>query len=194
MVVLAALGVNVTPLFALVGGASFILAFAMQNTLGNLAAGLMIMINRPFDEGDYVSVGGVAGTVRNVSIVSTTVVTPDNQIVVVPNSSVWGNVITNATASETRRVDLVFGVPIDASVEKTQAVLEETVRANPLVLAEPEPIVRVNELSDSTVKFVVRPWTRSGDYWTVYWDLTRRVKENLQRAGIVGSALPDEGA
>jgi small conductance mechanosensitive channel len=189
MVVLAALGVNITPLFALVGGASFIIAFAMQNTLGNLAAGLMIMINRPFDEGDHVDIGGVSGTVKDVSIMSTTVVKPDNQIVVVPNSSVWGNVITNSTVSETRRVDLEFAVSNATPITRAQAALESMVRAHPLVLQEPEPIIRVNELTDGAVKFVVRPWTRRDDYWTVYWDLTREVKDALDRAGI---AEPEE--
>lgn len=109
MVVLSALGIDISPVFALVAGASFILAFAFQDTLGNLASGLMIMINRPFDEGDYVDFGGVAGTVKAVSIVATTVTTPDNQVIVIPNKQVWSNVITNVTASSTRRVDLVRG-------------------------------------------------------------------------------------
>jgi small conductance mechanosensitive channel len=118
MIVLAALGVNITPLFALVGGASFIAAFALQDTLGNLAAGLMIMINRPFDEGDYVSVAGVGGTVSHVSVVSTTVTTPDDQVIVIPNSKVWGDVITNVTASDMRRVDLTFGIGYDERSRK----------------------------------------------------------------------------
>ncbi len=184
MIVLSALGIDITPVFALIGGASFILAFAMQDTLGNLAAGLMIMINRPFDEGDYVDIGGVGGTVKAVSIVSTTVTTPDNQVIVVPNSKVWGNVITNVTASDTRRVDLTFGIGYDDSIEEAQRVLEETVRAHPLVLAEPEPVIRVNELADSSVNFICRPWVNSADYWTVYWDLMRQVKQNFDAAGI----------
>ncbi|WP_142661302.1 mechanosensitive ion channel family protein [Paracoccus laeviglucosivorans] len=184
MVVLAALGVNITPLFALIGGASFILAFAMQQTLGNLASGLMIMVNRPFDEGDSVDIGGVSGTVRDVSIVSTTVITPDNQIVVVPNSSVWGNVITNSTASETRRVDLMFGVSYKTPIARAQAELEKVVRSHALVLSEPEPVVRVNALTDSGVEFILRPWTKSENYWAVYWDLTREVKDALDRAGM----------
>lgn len=129
--VLAALGVNVTPLFAMIGGASFILAFAFQDTLGNLASGLMIMINRPFDEGDYVLVGGVGGTVRSVSIVATTVTTPDNQVIVIPNKNVWGNVITNVTASDTRRVDLVFGISYDDSIQDAERVITEVVQAHP---------------------------------------------------------------
>ncbi|MHA3979666.1 mechanosensitive ion channel family protein [Halovulum sp. GXIMD14794] len=184
MIVLSALGVDITPLFALIGGASFIIAFAMQDTLGNLAAGLMIMVNRPFDEGDYVDVGGVAGTVNNVSISSTTVTTPDNQVIVIPNSKVWGNVITNVTTSATRRIDLTFGVGYDDSIEKVQQVLEETVKAHPLVLSDPEPVIRVHELADSSVNFICRPWVNGDDYWTVYWDLMRQVKERFDAEGI----------
>ena len=184
LIVLAALGVNVTPLFAMIGGASFILAFALQDTLGNLASGLMIMVNRPFDEGDYVLVGGIGGTVRSVSIVATTVTTPDNQVIVIPNKNVWGNVITNVTASDTRRVDLVFGISYDDSIEEAQKVITEIVRTHPLVLSDPEPTIRVNELGASSVNFICRPWTRTSDYWSVYWDLTQRVKTAFDDAGI----------
>jgi small conductance mechanosensitive channel len=184
LVALAALGVNVTPLFAMIGGASFILAFAFQDTLGNLASGLMIMINRPFDEGDYVVVGGTGGTVRSVSIVATTVTTPDNQVIVIPNKSVWGNVITNVTASDTRRIDLVFGISYEDSISEALRVIEETVRAHALVLEDPEPVIRVHELADSSVNFICRPWTKTSDYWTVYWDLTHRMKEAFDAASI----------
>ncbi|WP_162683279.1 mechanosensitive ion channel domain-containing protein [Rhodobacteraceae bacterium DSL-40] len=184
MVVLSSLGIDITPVFALIGGASFIMAFAMQDTLGNLAAGLMIMINRPFDEGDYVDIGGVAGTVKSVSIVSTMVTTPDNQVIVVPNSKVWGNVITNVTASPTRRVDLVFGIGYDDSIEAAQTVLERVVAEHPMVLSDPAPTIRVNALGASSVDFICRPWVRGADYWTVYWDLTRQVKQAFDAEGI----------
>ena len=182
--VLAALGVNITPLFAMIGGASFILAFAFQDTLGNLASGLMIMINRPFDEGDYVVVGGTGGTVRSVSIMATTVTTGDNQVIVIPNKSVWGNVITNVTASDTRRVDLVFGISYNDSIPDALRVIEETVKAHPLVLTDPEPLIRVHELAASSVNFICRPWTKTSDYWSVYWDLTHRMKEAFDEAAI----------
>jgi small conductance mechanosensitive channel len=184
MIVLAALGVDVTPLFALVGGASFILAFALQETLGNLAAGLMIMINRPFDEGDYVQIAGLGGTVRHVSVVSTTVTTPDNQVIVIPNSKVWGDVITNVTASETRRVDLIFGISYGDSIERAQRILEELVTNHPLVLKDPAPLIRVSALADSSVNFIVRPWVKTSDYWSVNWDLQRAVKEAFDANGI----------
>lgn len=184
MIVLSALGVDISPVFALIGGASFILAFAFQDTLGNLASGLMIMVNRPFDEGEYVDIGGVAGTVKAVSIVATTVTTPDNQVIVIPNKNVWGNVIRNVTTSETRRVDLTFGIGYDDDIEKAQRVLEEVVAAHPDVMSDPAPTIRVSALGASSVDFIVRPWTKTKDYWTVYWDLTRQVKEAFDAAGI----------
>lgn len=184
MIVLSGLGIDISPVFALVGGASFIMAFAFQDTLGNLASGLMIMINRPFDEGDYVDIGGVAGTVKAVSIVATTVTTPDNQVIVIPNKNVWGNVITNVTTSPTRRVDLVFGIGYDDDIETAQRVLEEVVAAHPAVLKDPAPVIRVSALNASSVDFIVRPWSKTADYWTVYWDLTRQVKEAFDAAGV----------
>ena len=184
MIVLSALGVDITPLFALIGGGSFVAAFALQDTLGNLASGLMIMIYRPFDEGDYVDVGGVSGTVKTVSIVATTVKTPDNQVIVIPNKNVWGNIITNVTASDTRRVDLVFGISYDDSIPDAIRVLEETVGAHPLVMKDPEPTIRVNELADSSVNLICRPWVKTSDYWNVYWDLMHQVKDRFDDVGI----------
>ncbi|MBT8360844.1 MAG: mechanosensitive ion channel [Desulfobacterales bacterium] len=184
LVVLASLGVNITPLFAMIGGASFILAFAFQDTLGNLASGLMIMINQPFDEGDYVEVGGVGGTVKSVSIVATTVNTPDNQVIVIPNKNVWGNVITNVTASDTRRVDMVFGIAYEDSIPEALEVIERVVATHPATLKDPEPIIRVHQLADSSVNFICRPWAKTEDYWTVYWDLTHQMKEAFEAAGI----------
>ena len=184
LIVLSAIGIDISPVFALIGGASFILAFAFQDTLGNLASGLMIMVNRPFDEGDYVDVGGVAGTVKAVSIVATTVVTPDNQVIIIPNRQVWGNVIKNVTASDTRRVDLVFGISYEDSIPTALDVITEAVKAHPLVLEEPEPVIKVHALADSSVNFVCRPWAKTTDYWAVYWDLTQQMKEKFDEAGI----------
>ncbi|PUB17226.1 mechanosensitive ion channel family protein [Yoonia sediminilitoris] len=184
LLVLAAVGLNVTPLFAMIGGASFILAFAFQDTLGNLASGLMIMINRPFDEDDYVLVGGVGGTVKSVSIVATTVATPDNKLIVIPNKNVWGNVITNVTASYKRRVDLVFGISYQDSIPEAKRVMETVLQGHPLVLDDPEPVIQVHELGNSSVNLICRPWTRTVDYWTVYWELTHQMKEAFDEAGI----------
>lgn len=184
LVVLSFLGVDVTPIFALVGGASFIIGFAFQDTLGNFANGLMIMINRPFDEGDFVDLGGVKGTVKSVNIVATTVTTVDNQVIVVPNRQVWGNVITNVTASATRRIDMVFGIGYDDDIPKAISVLKEAVAAHPMILKDPEPLIVVKELGDSSVNFLCAPWSKTEDYWTVYWDLMADVKQRFDAAGI----------
>jgi small conductance mechanosensitive channel len=184
LIVLSAFGVNISGLLALVGGASFIIAFALQSTLSNFAAGLMIMIYKPFDVGNYVTVAGVAGTVKAVSLVSTTVTTPDNQVIVIPNSNIWGSVITNVTGSDTRRVDLVFGIGYQDDAQAAQRIMEEVVAQHELVLKEPAPVVRLHELGESSVNFVCRPWTKTSDYWAVYWDITRRVKERFDAGGI----------
>lgn len=184
LVVLSFFGVNITPLFAVLGGASFILAFAMQETLGNLAAGLMIMINKPFDVGDLVDTNGILGEVEAVSIVSTTVRTLDNQVVILPNSAVWGSIITNVTVSPVRRVDMVFGIGYGDDMEKAQKIMEKIVSGNPLILDDPEPTIRVHELADSSVNFICRPWTRTENYWEVYWAMTRAVKEAFDAEGV----------
>jgi len=184
LIALSLFGVNITPLFAVVGGASFILAFAMQETLGNLASGMMIMINKPFDVGDLVDTNGVLGEVEAVSIVSTTVRTMDNQVVILPNSSVWGSIITNVTVSPIRRVDMVFGIGYADDIDTAMGVLQELVANHPKVLEEPAPNIRVHELADSSVNFICRPWAKTENYWEVYWDLTRQVKEGFDAAGV----------
>jgi len=184
LIVLAFLGVNITPLIALVGGASFIIGFAFQEALGNFASGLMIMINRPFDEGDFVDLSGVKGTVKSVNIVATTVVTLDNKVIVVPNRQAFGNVITNATASDTRRVDLTFGIGYGDDIPHAISVMKQAVEAHPLVLKTPEPLIVVKELGDSSVNFLCAPWTKAENYLTVYWDLMADVKQRFDAAGI----------
>jgi small conductance mechanosensitive channel len=181
---LSAIGVNVGALLALVGGSAFILGFALQDTLGNFAAGLMLLIYRPFDVGDAVDVGGVSGKVDKVSLVSTIIRTPDNKVVLVPNKQVWGQVITNSTASEERRVDMIFGIGYSDDADKAKEILERILAEHELVLDEPEPTVQLNELGASSVNFICRPWTKTGDYWTVYWDVTKQVKKEFDAKGI----------
>ena len=184
LVVLSVFGVNVTPLFAVFGGLSFILGFAMQDTLGNLASGLMIMILKPFDTGDYIAVSGASGFVDEMTIVSTRIRTFDNQIIVVPNSKIWGDVITNVSASPERRVDLVFGIGYSDSEKQAISVLGELVAAHPKCLKSPEPEIFVGELGESSVNIFCRPWCKPQDYWTVYWDLTGQAKERFDKEGI----------
>ncbi len=184
LVVLGLFGVNVTPLFAVFGGLSFILGFALQETLGNLASGLMIMVLKPFDTGDYIEVGGASGFVDEMSVVSTKIRTFDNQIIVVPNSKIWGDIITNVSASEERRVDLVFGIGYSDDAAQAIEVLSGIVSAHPMCLTDPEPEIFVGELGDSSVNIFCRPWTKSENYWVVYWDLTGQAKEQFDKEGI----------
>ncbi|SFK81054.1 mechanosensitive ion channel family protein [Shimia haliotis] len=184
MVALGIAGVNVTPLFAVFGGLSFIIGFALQDTLGNLASGLMIMVLKPFDTGDFIEVSGASGVVDDMSVVSTQIRTFDNQIIVVPNSKIWGDVITNVSAAKTRRVDLVFGIAYSDSAPEALEVLKSLVAADKRCLTDPEPAIFVGELGDSSVNLFCRPWVKTDDYWDVYWDLTGQVKERFDAEGI----------
>jgi small conductance mechanosensitive channel len=184
IVALAALEVNISPLLALIGGAAFVVGLALQGTLSNFAQGLIILAYRPFDVGDVIDAGGVSGVVESMNMLSTTIRTFDNKVVIVPNGKVGGDTITNATASDTRRVDLTFGIGYADDVDKAEAVLTKLVTDHPLVLADPAPVIKLNELADSSVNFVVRPWTKTADYWTVYWDLIKGVKQAFDREGI----------
>jgi len=184
VVALSMLEVNIGPFLAAIGAAGFIIGFALQGTLSNFAAGIMILLYRPYDIGNFVDVAGVSGTVSAMTLVSTTLKLPDNQTVVIPNNSIWGGIITNVTGSETRRVDMVFGIGYDDDIAKAQSILEKIVKDHPLVLGSPEPVIRVNELADSSVNFVCRPWTKTSDYWAVYWDITRQVKEKFDQNSI----------
>ena len=184
LVALSQLGINLAPLLAGFGIAGFIVGFALQDTLGNFASGVMILFYRPFDVGDAVEAGGVMGTVKEMTLVSTTILTWDNQKLVVPNKKIWGEVIRNITAEATRRVDLQFGIGYSDDVDKAERVLNDIVAAHPLVLRHPEPVIRLHALGESSIDFVVRPWAKTGDYWTVYWDITREVKKRFDAQGI----------
>jgi small conductance mechanosensitive channel len=184
LVVLGLFGVNVTPLFAVFGGLSFILGFALQETLGNLASGLMIMVLKPFDTGDYIQVGSSSGFVDEMSVVSTKIRTFDNQIIVVPNSKIWGDIITNVSASETRRVDLVFGIGYSDDAALAIEVLTKLVAQHELCLKDPAPEIFVGELGESSVNIFCRPWAKNDDYWTVFWDLTGQAKIEFDANGI----------
>jgi len=184
LVALAAIDVNVGPIMAMVGAAGFVVAFALQGTLSNFASGLMIMLYRPYDIGDVVDVAGITGTVKSMTLVSTSLVTPDNRLMVVPNNSIWGNIITNVTHSDTRRVDMTFGIGYDDDIEQAEEVMKKILAGHPLVLKDPAPTIKVSELADSSVNFICRPWVKTEDYWTVLWEVTRTVKERFDEEGI----------
>ena len=181
---LSQLGFSLGPLLAGLGIAGFIIGFALQDSLSNFASGLMILIYRPFDVGDLVDVNGAFGTVRQMSLVNTTILTIDNQTLVVPNNQIWQNVIKNLTAQQTRRVDMLFGISYSDDINKAERILRDIVTTNDKVLEQPEPLIKLHELGESSVNFAVRPWVNTDDYWDVYWDVTRAVKVGFDAEGI----------
>ena len=181
---LSALEINIGPVLAIIGAAGFVIAFALQNSLSNFASGILMLIYRPFDIGDVINVAGSLGKVESMNLLSTQLRTPDNQLVIVPNNSVWGDVIINVTGITQRRVDLVFGIGYSDDIDKTQKILEDIVSGHELVLKEPEPVVKLHELADSSVNFICRPWVKPENYWDVYWDITREVKRRFDAEGV----------
>jgi small conductance mechanosensitive channel len=185
LVAFSQLGFQVGPMLAGLGIAGFIVGFALQDTLGNFASGILILIYRPYDVGDLIEcASGVFGRVSRMNLVSTTILTLDNQTRVVPNGKIWGDVITNVTAQKVRRVDLSFGISYQDGIPHAEQVLRSILEEHPKVLGDPEFVVKLHELGDSSVNFVVRPWVARDDYWDVYWDVTREVKLRFDREGI----------
>lgn len=184
VVALSFVGVELGPVLAGLGIAGFVMGFALQDSLSNFAAGTMILLYAPFDVGDAVEVAGVTGKVAGMSLVSTTILTFDNQRIVVPNGKIWGDVIKNITAESIRRVDMVFGIGYSDDIPRAESILARIVAEHPKVLDEPEPVVKLSNLGDSSVDFVVRPWCATEDYWDVRWDLTRQVKLAFDQAGV----------
>jgi small conductance mechanosensitive channel len=184
LIALSQIGISLGPLLAGLGVVGFIIGFALQDSLSNFAAGMMILIYRPFDVGDLIDAGGISGKVSHMSLVNTTILTLDNQTILIPNNKIWGDVIKNVTAQTIRRVDMMFGISYSDDIPKTERVLQEIIDSHEKTLAEPEPTIRLHELADSSVNFVVRPWVNKDDYWDVYWDITRSVKMRFDEEGI----------
>ena len=182
--ILRQLGVQLAPMLAGLGIAGFVLGFALQDTLANFAAGGMILAYHPYDIGDIIEAAGAMGTVKKMSLVSTTVVTFDNQTLVIPNKKVWGDVIRNITTEAKRRVDLLFSASYEDEVVAVERLLKEIVDGDARVLKEPAPQIKLHQLAESSVNYAVRVWVYQRDYWDVYWDITRAVKIRFDEAGI----------
>lgn len=181
---LNALGVDTTSFAAILAAAGLAIGLALQGTLGNIGSGVLIITFRPFNVGDVVTVGGETGTVAAISMFATILHTPDNKVVTVPNTSVTGGNITNFSARETRRLDLTFGIGYDDDLKLAKSVLEDIIKADERILADPAPFVGVKELGDSSVNFVFRPWVKSEDYWAVHFDMMEKVKLTFDEKGI----------
>jgi small conductance mechanosensitive channel len=181
---LAQLGIQTTSFIAIIGAAGLAIGLALQGSLSNFAAGVMLIIFRPFKVGDYIEAAGTAGSVEEIMIFSTKLKSPDNKQLYIPNGSIIAGTIVNYSAKEQRRVDLVFGCGYGDDIKKAKALLEAIVKENPLVLDEPAPTIGVLELGDSSVNFVVRPWVATSDYWDVHYQITEEVKQRFDEAGI----------
>ncbi len=162
----------------------FVIGFAFQDILGNLAAGFMIALTKPFKKGDYVEVTGNSGKIQKVGISNTTLLTNDNKKVIIPNSEVWGNSITNYTAMDTRRIDLTIGIGYDDDIDKAMKVASKILSSHEKVLKEPMPLIATNELGGSSVNLIVRPWVKTSDYWPVKRELLKLIKEKFEEKDI----------
>ena len=186
-VVIAALdqlGVNTTSLIALIGAAGLAIGLALQGSLQNLASGVMLIVFRPFKDGDFVEAGGTMGVVEEIGIFTTKMRTGDNKEVIVPNGQIFGGIITNYSKRETRRVDMVFGIGYGDDIRKAKDIISGIIAADERILKDPETLIAVGELADSSVNFNVRPWVKSGDYWGVYFDLNEKIKLAFDENGI----------
>ena len=178
------LGVNTTSIVAIFGAAGLAIGLSLQGSLQNFAAGVMLLIFRPFKADDFINAGGEMGTVNSISIFTTMLTTPDNKQIIVPNGKIYGGNITNFSANETRRVDMVVGISYDSDLRKAKEILNEMVAADERILKDPAPNVAVSELADSSVNFVVRPWVKSADFWDVKFDFTEAIKLRFDSEGI----------
>lgn len=181
---IAQLGIQTTSFIAVVGAAGLAIGLALQGSLSNFAAGVMLIIFRPFKVGDFIEAAGTSGVVEEIMIFSTKMKSPDNKQLYVPNGGILSGTIVNYSAKEQRRVDMVFGCGYGDDIKQAKALLEEIVKENPLVLDDPAPVVAVLELGDSSVNFVVRPWCKTADYWDCLFQITETVKQRFDAAGI----------
>jgi len=182
--VLNRFGVQTTSIIAVLGAASLAIGLALQGTLSNVAAGVMLLFFRPFKVGDYVEAGGLAGTVKEINLFVTELSTPDNVQILAPNSQIWGSAVKNYSFHETRRVDLVLGISYEDNVDKAIGVVEAMAKADDRVLDDPAPMVVVGELADNSVNLVIRLWCNSGDYWPLKFDMTKALKQRMDTEGI----------
>tara|TARA_R110002096_G_scaffold172484_11_gene346262 strand:+ start:45326 stop:46117 length:792 start_codon:yes stop_codon:yes gene_type:complete len=181
---LSQLGIQTTSFVAIIGAAGLAIGLALQGSLANFASGVMIIAFRPFKVGDFIEAGGVSGIVEGIQIFSTQMRTGDNKAIIIPNSGITGSNITNYSAKDTRRVDMVFGIGYDDDIKKAKDILMELITDDERILKDPAPLVAVSELADSSVNFVVRPWASSADYWGVKFDFTEAVKLRFDKEGI----------
>lgn len=179
LIAMSHIGIELAPLLAGMGIMGFIAGFALQDSLSNFSSGMMILINQPFDIDDVVEAGGTYGIVRKMNLVSTTILTFDNQELVVPNNKIWGDIIRNVSSQTQRRVDLSIPLAHHIEFERAEALFKQILAEDPRILPEPAPNVRLNRIGEYQSEFIIRPWVKTEDYWPVYWDLLRTIKQRM---------------
>ena len=177
-------GIETTSFVAIIGAAGLAIGFALQGSLSNFASGVMLIIFKPIKVGDYIEGGGAAGSVEEIGIFVTTLVSPDNKVIIIPNSGLTGGNIINYSAKDTRRVDMVFGIGYGDDIDKAKNVIISVIDSDARILKDPAPQIVVSELADSSVNFNVRPWVNSADYWGVYFDITEQIKKKFDEQNI----------
>ncbi len=182
--VLGIFGIEATSIVAILGAASLAIGLALQGTLSDLAAGVMLVVFRPYKMGQYVDIGGTAGSVVDLNLFTTELVTPDNVQIIVPNGQAWGSIITNYSAHDTRRVDLVFGIDYGDSADEAMQVILDVAKADKRIHSDPEPWARVTNLGDSSVDLTARLWCNAADYWDVKFEITKAIKEAFDAKGV----------
>jgi small conductance mechanosensitive channel len=182
--VLSQFGVETTSFIAVLGAAGLAIGLALQGTLSNVAAGVMLLLFRPFKTGDYIEGGGLAGTVKSISLFVTELATPDNVQIIAPNSQLWGDAIKNYSFHPTRRVDIVIGIAYEDEIDKAIAAIVDEAKKDSRVHSDPAPLAAVTDLGDSSVNFTVRVWCNAGDYWPLKFDLTKNLKNRMDTVGI----------
>ena len=181
---LGQLGIETTSFIAVIGAAGLAIGLSLQASLANFASGVMIIFFRPFKVGDFIEAAGVSGIVEGIQIFSTQMRTGDNKAIIVPNSGITGSNITNYSAKEQRRIDLVFGIGYDSDLKHAKQILQEIISGDKRILEDPAPVIAVSELADSSVNIIVRPWVKTEDYWDVCWNLVEAVKLRFDEEGI----------
>ncbi len=182
--VLAQFGVQTTSFIAVIGAAGLAIGLALQGTLSNVAAGVMLLLFRPFKIGDYIEGGGLAGTVKGVTLFVTELATPDNVQIIAPNSQLWGSAIKNYSFHATRRVDIVIGIAYEDEIDQALAAIVDECKKDSRVQADPAPMAAVTDLGDSSVNFTVRVWCNAADYWGLKFDLTKNLKNRMDAENI----------
>lgn len=181
---LSQLNVDTTSLIAVLGAAGLAIGLSLQDSLKNFASGVLLIVFRPFAKGNFVDIAGTMGSVEKIGIFTTTLLTPDNKEIIIPNGMIYGTTITNFSARGTRRVDMVFGVSYDDDIREVKKLLQDIIAEDSRVLAEPAPVIELGTMADSSVNFIVRPWVNAADYWQVLWDTNAKVKLRFDEANI----------